>query len=130
MTAGPAADASDESFQSHVLRGRGRTGLTQRELAVLLGVHVRSVQAWEAGVSYPTADSLKALLVGYLKAGGFEAGREAAQAELLWISAVRESSRLLPDFSQAWFARQLLEIQGAGGRASEPGVPPGDGPLP
>ena len=100
MTGGLAADSGDEKFASLVLRSRGRTGLTQRKFAARLGVYVRSVQAWEAGVSYPGSESLKALIVGYLQAGGFEAGREASQAELLWTAALRESGRLLPGFDR------------------------------
>jgi DNA-binding transcriptional regulator YiaG len=45
------ADSPDENFQGLVLRYRGRTGLTQRQLAERLGVHTRSVQAWESGVT-------------------------------------------------------------------------------
>jgi DNA-binding transcriptional regulator YiaG len=50
----PAAnDGPGESFRGLVLQLRGRTKLTQRELARRLGVHVHSVQGWEAGASYP-----------------------------------------------------------------------------
>src|ERR1700730_14706048 len=114
MTGGLAADFGEEKFQSLVLRSRGRTGLTQREFAARLGVHVRSVQAWEAGVSYPGSESLKTLIVGYLPAGGLEAGRAASPAELLWTVALRESSRVLPGFDRDWFAGQLLDVEHAG----------------
>ena len=40
-----------ESFRGLLLRHRGRTGLTQRELATRAGVSLRSVQGWESGVS-------------------------------------------------------------------------------
>jgi DNA-binding XRE family transcriptional regulator len=58
-----------EPFQSLLLRYRGRTGLTQRELAARAGVHVRSVQDWESGTNYPGSPRLQAL-IGVLFGGG------------------------------------------------------------
>ena len=49
-------------------------------------VHMRSVQAWEAGISYPTVASLQALIDAYLRSGGFAAGREIDEAEALWTA--------------------------------------------
>jgi len=43
---GWAADELIERFRGLLLRHRGRIGLTQRQLAERLGVHVRSVQDW------------------------------------------------------------------------------------
>jgi DNA-binding transcriptional regulator YiaG len=43
---------AEESFRGLVLRHRGRTGLTQRELAARLGVDRRTLQDWEVGVTY------------------------------------------------------------------------------
>jgi len=108
----PAGDSPGEDFQGLVLRFRGRTGLTQRQLAARLGVHLRSVQAWESGVSYPNAASLQALIAGYLDQGGFAPGQEATEAEALWRRAQQESPRLRPPFEAAWFAG-LLEARGA-----------------
>jgi WD40 repeat protein/transcriptional regulator with XRE-family HTH domain len=102
-----AAERAGESFQGLVLRYRGRTGLTQQQLAAHIGVHTRSVQAWESGVSYPSAESLQALIGAYLEHGGFGAGREVAEAEQLWATARRESTRLRPPFDTAWFAELL-----------------------
>jgi DNA-binding transcriptional regulator YiaG len=45
-----------------ILTLRGRAGLSQRELAALLGVSERAIQAWEAGLSYPSAASLQRLI--------------------------------------------------------------------
>src|SRR5262245_13502571 len=106
-----AAYAADESggerFQDLVLRHRGRTGLTQRELAARLGVHVRSIQAWEGGVSYPDAAHLQALLAVYLRASGLTAGQEVAQAREVWAAAVQEAPRLRTPFDHDWFAALL-----------------------
>jgi transcriptional regulator with XRE-family HTH domain len=77
-------DESGEGFRGRLLRLRGRTGLTQRELATRIGVHVTSIQGWEAGVIYPSVASLQALIAAGLQAGGFTAGREREEALALW----------------------------------------------
>jgi WD40 repeat protein/transcriptional regulator with XRE-family HTH domain len=92
-----------EPFQSLLLRYRGRTGLTQREVAARAGVHVRSVQDWESGTNYPGAPRLQALIGVYMEAGGFTVGREAAEAEALWAAASLESPRLHAPFDREWF---------------------------
>ena len=46
-------DAAGETFAGLTLRLRGRTGLTQRDIATKLGIHVRSVLLWEAAASHP-----------------------------------------------------------------------------
>ncbi len=48
-----------QSFRDLLLRLRGRTGLTQGQLAQRLGVSRRSVQDWEAGVNHPTANACR-----------------------------------------------------------------------
>src|SRR6202521_5905561 len=65
-----SADRAAESFQGLLLRYRGRSGLTQRELAARVGVSMRTVENWEAGVNYPSAQSLQALITGLPVAGG------------------------------------------------------------
>jgi DNA-binding transcriptional regulator YiaG len=49
-----------EEFRGLLLRYRGRTRLSQTQLAVRTGVHLRSVQAWESGVSIPATPSARA----------------------------------------------------------------------
>jgi WD40 repeat protein/transcriptional regulator with XRE-family HTH domain len=93
-----------ESFRGLLLQVRGRIGLTQRELAAQLEVHVHSVQAWEAGTSVPGVASLRALLALASRAGAFTPGDEVAQAEALWRAATRDSPRLRAPFDRAWFA--------------------------
>jgi len=47
-----------ESFAGLLLRHRGRTGLTQRDLAERLGTNRRSVQDWESVAYHPNAERL------------------------------------------------------------------------
>ena len=99
----PTDDGADDSFHGRLLQLRGRIGLTQRQLAAHLGVHVHSVQGWEAGVTYPGPASLRALIEAFAQAGGFMAGREAEEAAALWAAALRESQRFRAPFDAAWF---------------------------
>jgi transcriptional regulator with XRE-family HTH domain len=53
-----------EAFRGLLLRHRG---LTQRELAERMGANRRTIQDWEAGVNYPTAELLEALIQALLE---------------------------------------------------------------
>jgi len=99
---------SGDSFRGLLLQLRGRIGLTQRELASRLDVHAHSIQAWEAGTSYPGAASLRALIAAAVQAGGFTPGSEVAEASALWSAAMHESSRLRTPFDRTWFDTLLL----------------------
>ncbi len=99
-----------ESFRSLLLRGRGRTGLVQRDLAMRAGVSRRSVQDWEAGVTLPTAERLQALIRALLETGGLTRGREMAEARQLWAAVEREGPRMHAPFDAEWFA-SLVAMQ-------------------
>ena len=98
---------SGERFHSLVLQMRARMGITQRELAARMAVHVHTVQAWEAGVSHPSAASLQALISVGLAAGGFTLGHEMEEAAASWSAALRDAPRLRVPFDQAWFTGML-----------------------
>jgi transcriptional regulator with XRE-family HTH domain len=102
-----ATSASGESFRGLLLRHRGRTELTQSQLADRIGVVRRTVQDWESGVNYPRAGCLQGLIDAIVSAGGLGAEQEAAEAEALWTAAERESSRLYPPFDSTWFTHLL-----------------------
>src|SRR6516164_7649833 len=61
---------ASESFSRRLLLHRGRTGLTQRDLAARAGIGLRSIQDWEGGVTLPTAERLQTLLRALLEGGG------------------------------------------------------------
>src|SRR5262249_5936038 len=104
----PTDDTTGESFHGLVLRLRGRTGLTQRELAARVGVNVNSIQGWEAGATYPGVASLKALVLASVQAGGFSAGREREEVQALWAAALREAPRFRIPFDHAWFEQIVV----------------------
>jgi transcriptional regulator with XRE-family HTH domain len=93
-----------ETFRGLLLRHRGRTGLIQRDLASRAGVSLRSVQEWEAGDKFPSAERLQAVIEVFLDAGGLTRGREEVEARELWSAAERESPRMHTPFDDNWFA--------------------------
>ncbi len=104
-----AANSSQpaEAFRGLLLRHRGRTGLTQGQLADRLGIHRRSIQDWEAGVNHPSAERLQGLIAALLHAGGMSTGHEAEEAHALWAAVERDSLRMRTPFDSVWFARLL-----------------------
>ncbi len=104
-----AADRIAESFQGLLLRHRGRTGLTQRQLAARAGVSRGSIQDWEAGSSYPDAQHLQSLIAALFEAGGLTVGNEA---EALWLAALRQAPRMQTPFDPVWWALTLALLSG------------------
>jgi len=94
-------------FRGLLLTLRGRASLSQRELAARLGVSERAIQAWEAGLSYPSAASLQRLIALHLERGTFTAERQTEEAAALWAAALQEAPRLKAPFDTAWFAALL-----------------------
>src|SRR5262245_30083429 len=82
---------------------RSRTRLTQTDLAGLIGVNRRSIQNWEAGVSYPKEDHLQQLIDVFLKHDAFTSGHEREEAEVLWEQVSQDAPRPLALFDAAWF---------------------------
>jgi transcriptional regulator with XRE-family HTH domain len=107
-------DPETESFAGLLLRHRGRTGLTQRDLATRLDTSRRSIQDWESGVYYPSAERLQALILVLLERRGLTVGHEAAEAHALWAAVLQEAPRMHTPFDEVWFAGLLAE------RAAQP----------
>src|SRR5439155_1719360 len=120
MATEQAGDRSEESFQGLLLRHRGRTGLTQRELAVRVGVSRGSVQDWEAGLNYPDARHLQALIGVFLQAGGLTVRGEATEAEALWAAALRQAPRMRAPFDAVWWAGLIARRAESSGREGPP----------
>src|SRR6516164_6245816 len=103
------ASQAAESFRGLVLRHHGRTGLTQRELAARLGAGRRTVQDWETGAAYPSADLLRALMRELRESGGLTSGREEAEARELWDAALREAPRMHTPLDEQWLVNLLTQ---------------------
>ena len=108
------ASHSTESFHGLLLRHRGRTGLSQRDVADRLGAGRRTVQDWEAGVNHPSAERLQGLIQALLMAGGLTAGQEAAEARRLWAAALDEAPRMRTPLDEVWLANLLAECKPEG----------------
>src|SRR5947209_10807977 len=102
-------DPETESFAGLLLRYRGRTGLTQRDLAARLGTSRRSIQDWESGAYYPTAERLQALILVLLESGGLTAGREAVEVHELWAATMREARRMHTPLDEMWLDGVLAD---------------------
>jgi WD40 repeat protein/predicted ATPase/transcriptional regulator with XRE-family HTH domain/Tfp pilus assembly protein PilF len=92
------------TLRDQLLLLRGRSGLTQRALAALLGVSRHALQKWEAGEGYPSAPNLQALIALHVRRGVLTAGGEAEEARALWAALRREAGPRTPPFDDAWFA--------------------------
>jgi WD40 repeat protein/transcriptional regulator with XRE-family HTH domain len=118
--------AASEHFSGLLLLFRGRTGLTQRELAARVGASRRVIQDWEAGVNVPSADHLQALIAVLFEAGGLNVGREAVEARRIWTAALNESSsRMRRELDEDWLARVLA--QGPAGDSTQEQLAMGGG---
>jgi WD40 repeat protein/predicted ATPase/DNA-binding XRE family transcriptional regulator len=95
------------AFGQQILTLRSRASLTQSALAEQVGVHLRSVQNWEAGESYPKAETLQRLIAVLLSFHAFTHGAEHPEAQALWSLAAADGPHALAAFNTVWFARML-----------------------
>src|SRR3979411_1539473 len=85
---------SGESFQGLLLQLRGRTGLSQTELAPRIGRHACASPGGESGTHYPAAEGLQALLRAFFTMNAFTVGHESAEAAVVWAAALLQAPRL------------------------------------
>src|SRR5690242_12286719 len=102
-----AAGDAPQHFRDLLLLHRGRTRLTQRELARRTGANRRTIQDWEAGVNYPNSDLLQALIRVLFEASAFTLGREQVEIHTLWASVQREAPRTHAPLDESWLAAVL-----------------------
>jgi transcriptional regulator with XRE-family HTH domain len=77
----------DYAFGQAIVTLRTVMGLTQVELARFLGISRGAVLGWEAGSSYPKAESLKHLIALGVHQQAFAAEREEEEIRALWRAA-------------------------------------------
>ena len=92
----------DYAFGQVMLTLRTILGLTQTELADLLGVTRRAVGDWEAGLTHPKVEHLKQFVVLTVERHAFPVGCEAKEVRALWHAA---HQKVLLD--EAWLATLL-----------------------
>ena len=94
----------DYTFANHFVTVRTAIGITQVELAKLLGVSEQAVQKWEGGLSIPIAPHLKDFIALAIQHRAFTSGRESEEARVLWKAA-----RLKVLFDEHWMQSLLIE---------------------
>src|SRR6266704_1645072 len=85
---------------------RQRAKLTQRELAVLIGVSDISLQNWESSINKPKAGNLMKLIEVLLLQGIFTKGKEQEEVETLW-----DRAGLNLAFDHEWFRAILARSE-------------------
>ena len=95
----------DNAFGQVMLTLRTILGLTQTELAHLLGITRRAVGDWEAGLTHPKVEHLKQFVVLTVEQHAFPIGREAEEVRALWHAA---HQKVLLD--EAWLAALLTPV--------------------
>ncbi len=103
----------DYAFGQVMLTLRTMLGLTQTEVADVLGVTRRAVGDWEGGLTYPMAEHLKQFVVLAIEHQAFPTGREAEEVRALWQAA---RQKVLLD--EAWLGTLLPDADVS--PASEP----------
>jgi WD40 repeat protein/transcriptional regulator with XRE-family HTH domain len=98
----------DYAFGNLCLTLRTRMGVTQSELAKLLGVTERTLQTWEGGESYPKVESLKRLIAVCAQHRVFERSHEEKEIRALWQAA---HQRVLLD--EGWLRALMAPATGA-----------------
>ncbi len=104
----------DYAFGQVMLTLRTILGLTQTEVADLLGVTRRAVGDWEGGLTYPKAEHLKQFIALAVEHQAFPTGREAEEVRALW-QAARQKVWL----DEAWLGTLLPDVDVS--PASQPG---------
>jgi predicted ATPase/transcriptional regulator with XRE-family HTH domain/Tfp pilus assembly protein PilF len=97
---------------------RNRSGLTQAQLAEMLGLKsARMVRNWEGEFNLPTADRLRHLIQLYLERQVFVAGKEREEVRVLW-KVVKDwfethnfNAETYPIFDEGWFNALLSQPQ-------------------
>ena len=92
----------DYAFGQAMLTLRTAIGLTQARLARHLGVSRKAVGEWEAGLTYPKTEYLKAFIALAAQQQAFPLGREAEEIRAFWHAA---HQKVLLD--EAWLGTLL-----------------------
>ena len=98
----------DYSFGQGMLTLRTVMGITQNDLADLLGVSRRAVGAWEAGSKYPSVKDLKRFIEIAVQYGAFHSGQAEAEIRALW-----QVSRQKVLLNENWLKALLNSDRGA-----------------
>ena len=109
----------DDRFGLLALTLREKAGLTQTEVATVMGVSERTIRHWEGGTAFPNASHLKKLIELYLHHEAFVSDHVRDEAKAFWEQAAQSASHHKALFDEAWFDL-LLKQHHASPQHSEP----------
>src|SRR5260370_14936236 len=89
---------SNSDFGGDLGKMRTRIGLSQANLASLVGVSEVTIRNWELSYSKPKAEHLKKLIEVLLQNDAFTEEKELEEAQKLWVQA-----RVKAAFDEEWF---------------------------
>src|SRR5207248_8953903 len=96
----------DYAFGQVMLTLRTTIGLTQAGLARYLDISRKAVGEWEAGLTYPKTEHLKAFITLAVEQQAFPAGHEEEEIRAFWHAA---HQKVLLD--EAWLGILLLHTE-------------------
>ncbi len=96
----------DYAFGQAILTLRAAIGLTQAGMAAQLGISRKAVGEWEAGITYPKVERLKALIALAVERQAFPTGREEEEIRIFWQAA---RQKVLLD--EAWLTALLSHAE-------------------
>jgi WD40 repeat protein/transcriptional regulator with XRE-family HTH domain len=125
-------DERGTTFGQTMCTLRAALGLTQAELAKMLGVSQRAVGNWEVDRSYPKVEHLKELIDLGVKRKAFPAGHEVEAIRALWEMAHQKEvldGQWLATVLGQWSPLLSVETPGPGLREETPASSPSQIPA-
>lgn len=104
----------DYTFGNYCVTLRTALGVTQGDLARMLGVSERAIQTWEGGLSYPKMEHFKHFIELCVQQHVFSAEKAQDEVRTLWKLA-----RLKGLFDEQWLQQLLIEQSGTSDTTSE-----------
>lgn len=101
----------DFEFAQPLVTLRKRAGLTQKAVALQLGVGEKSIRNWEGGNCYPSEAHLRQLIEIYLSKHAFTPEHEQEEVHKLWDQLGERTSHHTSSFDEQWFAALLQKVR-------------------
>lgn len=98
-------------FAQPLVTLRKKAGLTQKAVALQLGVGEKSIRNWEGGSCYPSEVHLRQLIEIYLGKHAFTAGHEQEEVQTLWNHLGERTFHHTSSFDEQWFETLLQKVQ-------------------
>src|SRR5213078_4138497 len=104
----------DFNFAQRLVVLRKRAHLTQKDIALRLGISKKAVRNWEGGSHYPSDANLRKLIEIYLYKDVFIPDHEQDEVHLLWEQLHECNPSRISSFDERWFLALLEKWQAQG----------------